>query len=151
MNIRDLAAQDFLNIVNDQNSGFGVPVALISPDGNAQPLSGLTTDISSYLDPETGVLVAGRVASVTFANNAIREAGFSEMPVAVADSNKRPWVVCFRDPEGIPYLFKVVKAMPDRAISGIVLELEVYKRSIYFDGAYKFDGTTLYDGVLDLL
>ena len=151
MNIRDLAAQDFHNIATDINSGFGVPVVLISPDGKTEQISGLTTDISSYIDPETGVLVAGRVASVTFANKAIRAAGFNEMPVAIPEANKRPWVVCFNDPEGIPYLFKVVKVMPDRAISGIVLELELYKRSTFANGVYKFEGSTLYDGAINLL
>ena len=127
--LREQAVLDLQTIIGDTD-GFGWSVTLTNPEGITATLSGLTTDISFGIDPETGVAVSGRTASVTFSMKAIRELDcFQELgvPAGVADKSKKPWVVKFLDPLGNEYTFKVLESLPDRAIEAIVCLLETYK------------------------
>ena len=149
MNLRMLAESDLGMIQEDSTNGFGWPFVLVSPDGLASNLTGLTNDISLAVDPDTGLLISGRTASVSLRISTLRMAGYSENPKNVPEKNKKPWVVAFRDINGVPTLFKVVKSNPDRAIGNMTLILETYKQAIFYNGVWKFDGAQEYDGVIE--
>lgn len=151
MNLRLLAEKDFGRILEDTSAGFGWPVVLTSPEGVSAPLLGLTNDIAVAVDPDTGELISGRSATVTVRIAKIREAGFDENPRGVSSRNSKPWTVLFKDINGIPIIFKVMRTNPDRTIGGIVMILESYKRATLYDGVWAFDGSIEYDGVLKYL
>jgi len=116
-------------IIGDKN-GFGWDVLLENPDGVCDTLKGLTTDIATTIDPETGQAVSGRTASVTFSIKTIKELDCFQvfgLPAGVDDESKKPWVVTFLDPLGTSYKFKVLESLPDRALECVVCLLEVYK------------------------
>lgn len=127
MSLRDLAAQDLAAIMQDKVTGFGWDIVLSTPLGVKLPFVGFSTDIAQAVDPETGTLISGRLASVAVPMTALYAAGLTDLPRALPDSNARPWLVSFADVDGLPYKFKVAETRPDRAIGSLVMLLETYR------------------------
>lgn len=124
MSLRSLAESDLSFVLEDENA-FGWPIKITSPDLASLDLSGQSNDISQVIDPDTGMLVAGRLATVTIRTSRLLDAGMA-MPRAIADSSSKPWVVEFSDINGRAYTFKVSSSMPDRALGTISMTLEAY-------------------------
>lgn len=125
--LRDTASEDLARILGDTSTGFGHETLLTSPSGLSAPVVGFSADISTAIDPDTGMLISGRTASVAFHFSALRLAGFAENPRGVSDKTSRPWAVTFKDGEGRAHKFKVFRSNPDRTAGMITLELEAYK------------------------
>lgn len=125
MGLRAIAAADLRTIVENLDD-FGWPVIVEKPGGLSAALVGLSTDIAQTIDPQTGQAVSGRTASVTFAMASLL-AAFSELPRGVSEG--APWVVVFLDIAGAAHTFKVLEALPDRALGCVVCLLEFYKPS----------------------
>jgi len=126
MGLRDLVEQDLGAILEDSATGFGWPISLTDPDGlTDETLVGFSDDIAQSIDPDTGELVSGRLASVALRISTLHAAGFS-LPRGVADTSKKPWVVKFNDINGRPHVFIVRQANPDRAAGLVVCILEGY-------------------------
>lgn len=122
MGLRAIAAVDAKAILEDTSaSGFGWPLTLTSPAGVATLLTGFATDVAVSVDPETGVAVAARRTSV-----AVSLLSLVELPVAVQDSNAKPWLVTMADITGETATWKVFEVLPDRAAGVVVLLLEAY-------------------------
>ncbi len=126
MSLRDRAAADARAILEDSAGGFGRTITVTAPDGTTAELTGFSNDISQVIDPETGIAVAGRLASVALPIAALVDAGLG-MPRAVADSARKPWRVSFADTGGTVHTFKVREAMPDRSLGIVTCTLEAYK------------------------
>lgn len=125
--LRDTASADLAWILGDTATGFGHETTLTSPAGVSAPVVGFSADISTAIDPDTGMLISGRTASVAFHFSALRRAGFADNPRGISDKTSRPWSVTFSDGEGRAYKFKVFRSNPDRTAGMITLELEAYK------------------------
>ena len=126
MSLRDTAAADLLLIIQDANSGFGWPIAITNPEGVTVTLVGYSTDVGQTIDPETGVPVTGRRASVALPIATLTALGMG-LPRAIADAASKPWVVRFQDIHGTTQTFKVQEAMPDRALGIVTCMLETYR------------------------
>lgn len=124
MSLRQQAAADLATLVEDRD-GFGWDIRVTPPDGLGVDLVGLSTDVATSIDPETGQAVSGRTASVALRIASLEAAGMG-IPVNVHDRDRFPWVVEFRDIHGAPHRFKVVESRPDRAIGIVVCLLEAY-------------------------
>lgn len=120
MGLREQARLDAKAILED-TSGFGWPLTLTSPVGVSSSLTGFSTDVGQTIDPETGQAVAGRRTSV-----AVSLSSLPEMPEAIADSGRKPWVATFADIAGSMADWKVTEVLPDRAAGVVVLLLERY-------------------------
>lgn len=125
MSLREQAAADLKTIVEDLD-GFGWPITVTDPFGITAALRGLSTDIGHTIDPETGVAVSGRRASIAIAIASLTAAGLG-IPRGIADASSKPWVIVFNDIGGIAHTFKVCEAMPDRAIGVVTCLLATYK------------------------
>ena len=127
MGLREIAEQDLGSILEDTENGFGWDITLTTPSGDSADLVGFSNDISLALDPETGQMVSGRIASVAIRNALIFEAlPGAGLPLGIADSNAKPWLVSFADINGTSYTFRVAESDPDRSIGLVVLILELY-------------------------
>jgi hypothetical protein len=124
MGLREQAKLDARAILED-TSGFAWPVTLISPLGVITSLRGFTTDVGQTIDPETGQAVAGRRASFSVARAAL-----PQLPEAVAEGSRKPWVASFADSQGVVANWKVIDVLPDAAAGVVVLLLEIYQRAI---------------------
>jgi hypothetical protein len=123
--LREQAAADLKLILEDSAAGFGWPITVTSPNGtDTAELTGYSNDIAQAIDPETGMLVSGRVASVVLSIGTLEDAGFTEVPRGTAESSGRPWVIEFADINGAPHRFKVREARRDRALGCVVCILE---------------------------
>jgi hypothetical protein len=125
MGLREQAAADARTILNDQ-SGFGWPITLIRPDDAALQLVGFSTDVAQTIDPETGVAVSGRVASIAISIADLQDAGM-EIPRGIAESSRKPWLVVFDDVNGHSHTFKISESNPDRALGVVTCSLEAFK------------------------
>ena len=125
MGLRAQAALDLATITTDTD-GFGWPITVTDPDGVSAALTGLSSDIAQAIEPDTGMIVSGRTASVALAISVLTAAGLG-VPRGIADSGSRPWRVTFNDVNGTEHTFKVSEARPDRAIGCVVCILENYK------------------------
>jgi hypothetical protein len=127
MNLRELAESDLAVTLEDNANGFGWAVTVTDPNGvtNAGPLYGQSTDIGAMLDPETGVLIAGRTATVSLRLSSLTSQGLGT-PKATPSASSRPWLVAFNDINGNAFTFKVVRPLPDRSLGFITLILEAF-------------------------
>jgi hypothetical protein len=138
MGLREQAALDCRAILED-DSGFAWPFTLTSPLGVVSPLKGFTTDVGTTIDPDTGVQVAGRKASVAVSLRTLTEplnavlidgvlvgGPVPGVPEAVPERDRKPWVVSFSNIVGVVNHWKVTEVLPDRAIGCVVLLLEAY-------------------------
>ena len=124
MNLREKAESDLARIL-ESATGFGWPITITDPAGVSAPLIGYSNDISQVIDPDTGIAVSGRSASVTLRISSIYAAALS-LPKGIADSGSKPWVIQFNDINGLPYTFKVAQSNPDRGLGIVTCILETY-------------------------
>lgn len=128
MSLRLTAESDLAVILEDDVMGFGWPITLTDPAGTAVNLTGFSNDISQVIDPDTGQLVSGRLASAALRLSSIYAAfPGSGLPRGIADTGSKPWLVTFDDINGNSYNFKISKSNPDRALGILTLILEAYE------------------------
>lgn len=125
MGLRFIAETDLGIILEDDTYGWGWPIIITNPDGVSKPLTGFSDDISQIIDPDTGQPVSGRLASVAIRIGALTSVGLT-LPVGIADSTSKPWLVQFTDTALNNYVFKVAQSNPDRTLGVVVLILELY-------------------------
>ena len=117
MGLREIAEQDLGIILEDATTGFGFPITLTAPDGTDGAMTGFSDDIAQVIDPDTGQAVSGRLVSVAIRIGLITATLPGKgLPVGIADSASKPWLVAFDDINGNPFTFKVAQSNPDRAI-----------------------------------
>ena len=126
MSLREQAAADARAILEDDSGcGMGWPVEVIDPSGKRRPMLGFSNDISQVIDPETGVAVSGRLATVVLSQISFLEE-FGALPVSVASTSRKPWRVEWLDLAGALHSFKVSESNPDRTLGRVNCILEVY-------------------------
>ena len=130
MGLRSIAEQDLAVVLEDATTGFGWAITLTDPAGASKALVGHSSDISQVIDPDTGAAISGRLASAVLRLSSISDADPGPalaIPVGIADTSQKPWLVQFDDINGNSYTFKVKTSDPDRALGVVVLILEFYK------------------------
>lgn len=125
MSLRVQAEADLSFMLEDGATGFGWPITVTDPAGTVGNLTGFATDIAQAIDPDTGVAVSGRIASVALRISSLTAEGLG-LPVGIADASSKPWVVQFDDINGNSYTFKVIESNPDRALGLVTCMLEKY-------------------------
>ncbi len=125
MSLRSVAENDLGAILEDGVMGFGWAIQVTDPSGLSKPLTGFSDDISQIIDPDTGEAVSGRLVSVALRISSLNTAGLA-LPVGIADSKIKPWIIEFDDINGNPYKFKVAQSNPDRVLGLITCILELY-------------------------
>lgn len=113
MSILAQAAADIRSILGDVSGGFAAPIRFISPDGHEATINGFQSDIGLSMDPDTGVMVAGRKATVAVSQLDLAAAGL-EVPEGIPDDDCQPWLIRWTPPIGGEQTMKVVSAMPDK-------------------------------------
>jgi len=124
MSLRALAESDLEFLVEDDSNGWAMPIELKDPaEKTSVDLRGLSNDIYEAIDPDLGIVVSGRTATVTIRISTLVAQGFT-LPVGIVKTDSRPWTVEFKDLAGNDYLFKVVEARPDRGVGVVTCILE---------------------------
>jgi hypothetical protein len=98
---------------------------LTDPDGLSATVRGLYRDIGQSIDPETGITVVGRTASVVVSRAALAAVGL-DVPAGVPQRDRKPWLAEVTSRSGDVLVFKVANRMPDE-LGTVVLQLEVYE------------------------
>jgi len=125
MSLRVEAEADLAFILEDEVYGFGYSITVTDPDGSVGDLTGFSNDISQVIDPDTGQAVSGRLASAALRISSLTAAGLA-LPVGIADTTGKPWLIQFDDINGNPFTFKVSQSNPDRALGVVICLLELY-------------------------
>lgn len=124
--LREIAEADMVAILEDDVSGFGWDITVTDPDGTVGNLKGRSNDIAQIIDPDTGVAVSGRSASITLAISSLTTEGLG-LPVGIADKAVKPWLITFDDINGNSHTFKVQQSNPDRTIGLVSCLLEAWE------------------------
>ncbi len=119
MSLRQQAEAD-LAFILENTDDFGWDITLVSPSGVSSQLVGMSNDIGTVLDPQTGMMVSGRDVSVALRMSSL-PAG---LPMGVLSG--KPWTVTFKDPSLNSYTFRVNRTLPDRTLGIIILKLDLY-------------------------
>lgn len=130
MSLRIQAEMDLGKILEDETTGFGWTIFVTDPDGLSDMFTGFSTDIAHAIDPDTGVLVSGRTASVAIRISLLTAKGFG-LPEGISDTSRKPWIVDFNDINGTNYRFKVASSNPDRALGIVTCTLETYGEQLF--------------------
>jgi hypothetical protein len=127
MGLRDIAQADLKTIMEDADTGFGWSFAITDPDEKSESLVGRSNDIGLVIDPDTGMAVSGRLASIAIQISSLIDAGFTELPRGIADDTLKPWIIVFDDINFNAFTFKVSQSNPDRTLGIITCTLELYE------------------------
>ena len=126
MGLREKAEAD-LETILEGSLGFGHPITLTDSDKTTADLTGFSNDIGLLIDPDTGLAVSGRKASIALRISTLIAQGFEDLPKGVQDPTEKPWIVDFNDINGNAFKFKVSSAQPDRGLGVITCILETYE------------------------
>lgn len=125
MNLRSLAALDHARILSDGVDGFGWPIIVTNPEGVMVVTTGFASDVGEVVDPQTGLAVLGRRVTVQLLPGPIRELAMGEIR-AVAEGDRKPWLVRFTDIHNRGRTYKVAAVHPDNDLGSIRVELEAW-------------------------
>ncbi len=126
MGLREEHAAAARSFVEDAAAGFGWPITVRDPDQLTAQIIGTWKDMPQTIDPQTGMLVTSREATVTLSMAGLTAAGFTSLPKGISEKERFPWVVRFVDTGGQAHVFKVREARPNRTLGIIVCALEAY-------------------------
>lgn len=128
MNLRTIAEADLAVTLEDDVNGFGFDIKITDPDGNVGDLIGQSNDIAQLIDPDTGTAISGRFATAVVRLSSLTAVTPVALgiPVNISDAAKKPWVVEFKDINGITLITKVQHSSPDRTLGVVLLILESY-------------------------
>lgn len=118
-----LTATDDLNKILE--SDFGWPITITDPSDTTVELSGYSNDIAQTIDPDTGQIISGRIATIAFSLRALTDAGLG-IPIGIEDNTIKPWRITFQDTDLVSYRFKVQSSNPDRTLGIVTCELKLY-------------------------
>lgn len=125
MSLRAKAEADLGYILETHQEGFRWPIKLIDPNGTQLDTFGFSNDMGQVIDPDTGMLVSGRQASVALRISTILNAGLL-LPHGETRETENPWEVKVFDVNNtVENRFKVFETAPDRGLGLIVLHLEL--------------------------
>jgi hypothetical protein len=126
MSLRVQANADVAAIIGNTDDFGQASIDLVDPAGTATlGLTGLTNDITSAIDPDSGMIVKGRRVHVTLA---ITSLPAGPRPTAQNDLGAKPWLVSFpRLTSGTTTQYAVTGTWPDDALNSIILELGNYR------------------------
>lgn len=128
MNFLDIAQQDKAFTLKDSVFGFGTAITITDPDLLSADVTGRTNDISFAIDPNTGVAISGRTATIAIDMQELTDKGFSSLPVAQTDKTKKPWLVEYTDQLGKAHVFIVLEANPDLTLGIVLCTLQFYEK-----------------------
>ena len=125
LGLRAIAENDLAFVLEDADYGFGWPITITDPTGLQQSLVGASSDIAQIIDPDTGTLISGRLATATLRISTLQTV-FATLPEGVTDAAVKPWLVTFDDINEKSFTFKVAKSNPDRKLGVLFLVLETW-------------------------
>jgi len=125
MGLRAQAEQDLAFIV-ENTADFGWPITIKSPAGVSANLTGISNDIALAIDPQTGVPVSGRTATISLRMSSLVAANIA-LPYGVFDGAIKPFLVTFSDINGNSLTFKIKSADPDRTLGLVTCGLEFWR------------------------
>ncbi len=128
MNFLEIAQQDKSFTLKDSEFGFGTVITITDPNLLSATVTGRSNDISFAIDPNTGVAVSGRTATIAIDMQELTDKGFTSLPVAQTDKTKKPWLVEYTDQLGNAHVFIVLEANPDRTLGIVLCTLDFFEK-----------------------
>lgn len=115
MNLNEIAEQDLEFTLEDTDSGFGVDLIFYDSESNEVEISCSTTDISYFIDPQTGAGVSSRQVEISCRIKTMTD---NDVTPAVNDE------VLYIDTIGVEFKSCIKQIMPDRKLGIYKLILE---------------------------
>jgi ribosomal protein S4E len=119
MNILEQAESDLEFTLEDTEDGFGVALTFYNSVGDPVTINCQTTDISFFIDPDTGAGVSSRTGEVTARLSTLRS---NDIPDPTKNTK-----IQFKTTSGITFKSKVQQTFYDRKIGVVRMILEALK------------------------
>lgn len=119
MNLIEQAEKDLEFTLEDSGNGFGIDLIFYDGELNEYPLTVQTTDIGFFIDPQSGVGIAGRQIEVTLRISSLELLG-GGLP-------NKPWKADYIDTNGKTWKMSIQQNRPDRKLGIYNLLLEAFK------------------------
>ena len=119
MNLNEQAEADLEFTLEDSVNGFGVALEFLDNVQSLQSINCQTTDISYFIDPDTGAGVSSRTVEITARLRTLRT-------LNIPDPSKGT-VITYITTSGITFRSKVQQTFYDRKIGVIKMILEPLK------------------------
>ena len=119
MNIIEQAESDLSFTLEDNINGFGVALTFFNSLGDPVVIICQTTDISFFVDPDTGAGVSSRTGEVTARLSTLRS---SDIPEPTKNTK-----INYITTLGISYTTKVAETFYDRKMGVVQMKLESLK------------------------
>lgn len=128
MSLLDQARTDLSSILGDTVGGFSVDVLVSAPDGRQEAVSGFFDDISERVEPDTGIVIAGRQTTVAIPIAALEAVSLIDI-AGIHDDSETPWTVTFGTDVCGDQVFRVIRSNPDRTLGLFLCYLEPYSEA----------------------
>jgi hypothetical protein len=115
MNLNSIAEADLAFTLEDVDNGFGVELFFHDLDEGEQPVNCMTTDISYFVDPQTGEGISSRQVEITCRISTIES---KQIPI------RKGLFVKHYDTAGNEYKSCIKKSNYDRKLGVITILLE---------------------------
>lgn len=127
MSLLDDARALAQSVVED-TSAFASEVTCTDELAVSATLAGFVNEIALAVDPDTGVQVSLKQASVVLSRASIAESGLA-YPKAIPDTTGAPWRVAWAGADGVTRTCKVIEVVPDEnpGIDLVTLKLDAYE------------------------
>ena len=121
MNLLEQAELDLAITLEDKDNGFGVELTLIDNE-NEYPVIVNTSDVGYFMDPQTGVGVAGRQVEITLRKSTL-------ILQSLGDDPDTDWKAKFIDKSNEEWVMAVKEVRQDRTLGVYNITLEAYDDS----------------------
>ena len=119
MNIIEQAEADLEFTLEDAENGFGVQLTLIDESENNYFITAKTNDVGFFIDPTTGVGVAGRRVSIDVRISTLNNQG--------AGIPSKKWKALYTSTNLVTWTMSVEQLQTDNTLGLYKLILEVFK------------------------
>jgi hypothetical protein len=120
------ARKDVARILQNTNE-FASTVKLTSPAGVTRDVAAVTNEVWQGLDPNSGNIVNGAVASIAISLDALSKAGLG-IPQNSRDTKAKPWLVEMTLADGAPRTYTVEESRRDMGLGVIWYVLGEYQK-----------------------
>lgn len=125
MSLLDRVRKDVARITQNTNE-FASAVKLTNPSGQFATVAALTGEVWQGLDPNSGNVVNGAVASIAISIEALTKANLGGIPHNSKNPTERPWRVELELADGVRYTYAINESRRDMTLGLIWYVLKRY-------------------------
>lgn len=127
MSLLDRVRSDVARITQNTKE-FASEVKLQNPSGQFATVAAITNEVWQGLDPNSGNIINGAVASIAISLDALTKASLGGIPQNPHNAKEKPWLVELTLADGVPRTYKIAESRRDMQMGLIWYVLSRYQQ-----------------------